>query len=80
MELFRFNVCYEVLGNFVAKLLKCWNDSGLFELVVAKVVSSNEMVYLSAFDRCCKDCIAVIIVQDKDIVVASTGDEWELAW
>ena len=74
MELFGFIGCYEVLGNFVVKSLKCWNDSGWFELVVAKIVSSNEMVRLSAFDRCCKDCVAVIIIEDKDAVVALTGD------
>ena len=62
VELFGLNGCYEVLGNFVVKSLKCWNDSGLFELVVAKIVSNNEMVCLSAFDRRCKDCVAVIIV------------------
>ena len=80
MELFGLNGCNEVLENFIVKSLKCWNDSGSFELVVAKIVSSNEMICLSAFDRCCEDCIAVIIVQDKDIVVALIGDEWELAW
>ena len=79
MKLFGFNGCDEFLGNFVVKSLKCWNDSGLFELVVAKVVSSNEMVCLSASDRCCEDYIAVIIIQDKDIVVASDGDEWKPA-
>ena len=62
VELFGFDGCNELLGNFVVKSLESWNDSCLFKLVVAKVVASNEVVGLSAFDGCCKDCIAVIII------------------
>ena len=62
LELFGFDGCNEFLGHFVVKLLESWNDSGLLKLVVAKVVASNEVVGLSAFDGRCKDCIAVIIV------------------
>ena len=59
MELFGFNGWHEFLGDLVVKSLKCWNDSGSYELVVAKVVSSNEMVCLSTFDKCYEDCIVV---------------------
>ena len=71
VKLFGFDGCYEFLGNFVVKSLEGWNDSCLFKLVVAKVVASNKMVGLSALDGCCQDCIGVIIVQDKDVVVSS---------
>ena len=67
MKLFGLNGCYELLENFVVKSLERRDDSGLFKLVVAKVVPSDDMAGLSAFDRCCQDCIAVIIVQDKDV-------------
>ena len=62
VELFGFNGCNEFFGNFVIKSLESWNDSCTFELVVAKVVASDEVVSLSAFDGRCKNCIAVIIV------------------
>ena len=62
VELFGFNGCNEFLRNFVIKSLESWNYSCLFELVVAKVLASNEVVGLSAFDGRCEDCIAVIIV------------------
>ena len=62
VEMFGFDGCDEFLGNFVVEPLESWNDSCLFELVVAKVVASNEVAGLSAFDGRYKDCIAVIIV------------------
>ena len=75
VELFGFDGCNEFLGNFLVKSLESWNDSCLFKLVVAQVVASNEVAGLSAFDGRCQDCIAVVIVQDKNLFVASTGDE-----
>ena len=62
VELFGFDGCNEFFINFVIESLESWNDSCLFKLVVAKVIASNEVVGLSAFDGCSKDCIAVIIV------------------
>ena len=62
VELFGFDGCNKFLGNFVVKSLEGWNDSCLFKLVVAKVVASNEVVGLSAFDGHSKDCIAIVIV------------------
>ena len=56
------------------------NDSCLFQLVIANVIASDDMVGLSAFDWCCQDSIAVISIQDKDVVVALAGDEGEASW
>ena len=55
VELFGFNGCNEFLGNFVIEPLESWKYSYLSELVVTKVVVSNEVVSLSAFDGHCKD-------------------------
>ena len=70
VELFSLNGCNEFLGHFVIKTLKGWNDPCLVELVVAMVIASDEVVGLPTFDGCGKDCIAIIIVKDKDVVVA----------
>lgn len=70
VELFGLNGCNEFLGHFVIKTLKGWNDPCPVELVVAMVIASDELVGLPALDGWGKDCIAVIIVKDKDVVVA----------
>ena len=80
MKLFGFNECDEFLGNFVDNSLKCWNNSCLFLLVVAKGVAGDEMVDLASFDGCCKDGIAVIIVENEDVAVAWAGNERESVW
>ena len=71
VKLFCFNGCNELLGHFVIKALQCWNDPCSFQLVVAVVVASDEVLCLAALDWGCKDDIAVIIVEYKDVVVAS---------
>ena len=70
VELFCFYGCYELLGHFVVQALKSWNDPRAFELVVAVIIASDEVLCLAALDWGCKDGIAVIIVEYKDVVVA----------
>ena len=50
-------------------MLKCWNDPCSFGLVVAVVIACDEVLCLAALDWCCKDGIAVIIIEYKDVVV-----------
>ena len=69
VELFCLNGCNEFLGHFVIETLKGWNDPCPFELVVAMIKASDEVVSLSALDGGGKDCIAVIILEDKNVVV-----------
>ena len=71
VKLFYFNGCYELLGHFVVQALKSWNDPRALELVVAVIIASDEVLCLAALDWGCKDGIAVIIVEYKDVVVAS---------
>ena len=55
VELFCFNGCNELLGYFIIKALKRWNDPCSFELVVAVVISSDEVLCLAALDWGGKD-------------------------
>jgi hypothetical protein len=45
--------------------------------VVTEVVAVDEVLCLTTFDGCGKDSIAVIIVENKDVVVSSAGNERE---
>ena len=50
VELFCFYGCYELLGYFVVQALKRWNDPCAFELVVAVIIASDEVLCLAALD------------------------------
>ena len=54
--------------DLVVKFVKDWVDSCSLQFGVASIVPFNEVVRLPTFDWMDKDCVGIVIVEEKDIV------------
>jgi hypothetical protein len=70
---------FEGSGAFIVKLLEQWAAAGKDEFVVALFVSSKDGISCSVFDGHYVDEVAVVVVEDKEIVVATAGGKGETA-
>eukprot|EP00957_Ditylum_brightwellii_P158784 12086284-Ditylum_brightwellii.AAC.1 len=71
-------------GSTVAKParkwdLKVWFQSSMEEILMEHIICSDDFTFSTIFDWLCKDSIAIVIVHDKNVLVAFEGNYWESA-
>ena len=66
--------------DFVVEFVKSWIDSCSLQLGVASIVPLNEVVGMSTLDWMDKDCIGIMVVEEKDIAHTTCGGEWKMPW
>ena len=54
-----------------------WLDASFLEQLVTGVVAFDEVLGTTTFDWFGKDGVGVEVVEDKNVIHASTGMEWE---
>ena len=67
--------CMHGVRDLVVEYVKDWIDSRGMQFGVASIVSFNEVFCLPTLDRVDKDCIGIMIVEEKDIVHTTCGGE-----
>ena len=68
------------VGDLVVEFVQDWVDSGSLQFCIAYIVPLNEVVSLPALDGMDKDCVGIMILEEKDIVHTTGGGEERTPW
>ena len=71
--------CTHGVGDLVVKFVKDWIDSRSLQFGVSSIVPLSEVVCLPTLDCMDKDCVGIIIVEEKDVVHTTGGGEGKMS-
>ena len=66
------------VGDLVVEFVKDWDDPYSLQFGIASIVPLNEVFCLPALNWMDKDCIGVMIIEEKDIVHTMCGGKWKI--
>jgi len=77
----KINVCHckEILedgGHFIIQVLKVWSQAGLTEACTEHLESHQEGASVAVLEQFCQNGIAVMVIEDHNVVVAGAGWGW----
>ena len=67
------------LGNFVVQHVECWFQATRCEFLKHRLGRCDLTILSSCFHRFSKNVVAVVVIADKDVVVAFCGGDDEFA-
>ena len=71
------HIILEASWTFIVKHLELGAKTPIGELVMEDRVGSNELCFTSRFYRLGDDCVAVMVVEDHEVIAAATGGDRE---
>ena len=80
VKVLRFDICNQVIGDFIVKSMEDWLDSCINEVLVACIIALNQVICTPALDWFCWDCIGVMIIECEDTAVALVASPGKHAW
>ena len=72
-------VFFECGGGFVVEPVGLWLEAAADEVAVEFLVGTEDFTARAVFEWLREDCVGVIVIEDHDVLVASTGSDWESA-
>ena len=70
---------FEGLGAFIVEALEVGFESCFSKAAVHSFIGGNNAGGLSVFEGLSKDVVAVVVIKDEDVEVASAGGDWKLS-
>jgi len=72
--------CKEILedgGHFIIQVLKVWSQASLTEACMEHLESHQEGASVAVLEQFCQNGIAVMVIEDHNVVVAGAGWGWK---
>ncbi len=73
VDAFMMKVLLECAGGFIVKALELWLQSSCTELCMPHFIGIKNQIRLLVFEGDSKDGIAIIIIDDQDVIIAIAG-------